>query len=539
MAYKRALGLTGIDIQQCPLTDYVVQQNTMSNEVYSQLDLPDAMTRYQEELLNMRVPEKKPRDDNVDYSKEIRHRSRQIMNALQFGDIRGDQDLAYKPEIEQTPQPSKIKKETKYDLFQEEKQISARYGWRGEAQKDSITNNPNHEPKYKHSDTRKYIPGYIRTAPKITIEDKEVPMYGKSNIGKPVQQFRIVDNIWALQYCKDTCKARESKTKNKTKSGGNPRHRVEGIKPDTTNVNLMFTMIKGEYDRTKRLIPDVEINVPNVETKNVEKPKESAKRKYIDFGKFIEMNDFVNIVEKVNNIDKAIKREMGNRPVLGFSTIEPSEPIYDENGIEQPREQVKRSNTFFINPNPELHSNPNEKEKSIIREREKIKRQTRNNSYEVRDTDEDYSTKGREKNKIKRESLRKLMVDMKPITENELSVTQKYNKTQKNLTKYIDGIDLSDSTKVNSFGRCKNNIKEDYRTYRRNDEFAKNYDVQVEEIQAKAFKNKGKQYRFVNPEKFSINENSEMDIVKKRNIKQMDSRDMSKNEFLMKQRLNE
>jgi hypothetical protein len=325
-AYARSYGLDSLRYINGPMTDYVLQENTgPPRKVTSQLDLPDSMLRYQEEILNMRVPETRPREDDQGGEAEVRERSKKWMNILQFGDVRGDMDLAYQPELEQVPQPYRRHDENVYGTFQRDKQINARYACRGEAQKDDMMQNITADPKYRHADTRMYIPGTVRTMMKTTIEDHEVPMYAKANLGKPIQQYRKVENSWILQYCKDKCRVDTVKKYHNVKAGPGLRHEVENVKEDRTNVNIMYTMVKGDYDRTKRLEPSMPVYEDGTKVENFEPKRQNARKHRFNVGDILEMKDLINVAEKVNRIDKAVKTRMNNRPRLGLSTLEGDE----------------------------------------------------------------------------------------------------------------------------------------------------------------------------------------------------------------------
>lgn len=512
-AYARSYGLDSLRYINSPLTDYVLQENTgPSRKVTSQLDLPDSMLRYQEEILNMRVPETRPRSDEQGGEAEVRERSKKWMNIMQFGDVRGDMDLAYKPEIEQVPQPYRRLDENPYGIFQRDKEIHARYAWRGEAQKDDMMRNPNSDPKYRHSDTRKYIPGTVRTMMKTTIEDHEVPMYAKANLGKPIQQYRKVENSWILQYCKDKCRVDTVKNYHKVRVGPGLRHEVEDVVEDRTNVNVMFTMIKGDYDRTKRLEPSMPEYADETSTKDIEKKKPMANKKRVNFGNMLEMKDLISVSEKVNRIDKAVKQRMNNRPKLGFSTIEPEEIDENEDGITPQKPGVTRANTFVIHAGFDNISADETKVRGVEKKFKKHYKQNRNTGYEVSPDDDQYSEKNRETANIKKTSLRALMMEMNPVMEKTHSTQQKHHKKQKNLVKHTEGYDMSDPTQQNKFGRPAKTGRVSHREYRRIDEPNIIYDDKVVDIQAKDYVNKARQNRVINPDAIVITNDVEVDV---------------------------
>lgn len=517
MAHLRSYGLDKLRfVKDDPLVNLMIKENMgPSREITSQLDLPDAMQSYQEELINMRVPETRPRDDEQGGEAQVRERSRKMMNIMQFGDVRGDTDLAYKPELEQVPQPYRKINENKYSNFQKDKSIHARYACRGEAQKDDMMRHPLGDPKFRYVDTRKYIPGFARTMQKITIEDHEVPLYGKLNNGKPVQQYRQIENSWILQYCRDSCKVDEIKKKFDIKRKQAPRENVENIVEDTTNVNVMKSIVSGTHKRNM-LKQDIEIHSGDDKEQTFEKPRDKPTKRYVTFGKFVDIKQFIDMNEKVNNIEKALKKSK-IRPRMGFTDVE----FTAETDVDIAKKKIlpNKPNTFILHVNQENIIHMDESETGTTQKQVKHRKQNRATGMEPMHIHDEYSEKGRKDKEIKKSQIRILMEKMVPTADKEMSTTQKHHKTKQNLSNYVEGHDLSDPTNQEEFGRKGLDATVNHRAYTRIDEMKNDYDDTVEEIQAKSYVNKAKQNRFVHPDTIKVSIDPYADIEPRRKTK--------------------
>lgn len=514
MAYLRSYGLDNLKYIEDPIVDLMIQENTGPDRtIRSQLDLPDAMQAYQEELINMRTPETRPRDDEQGGEAEVRERSRKMMNIMNYGDVRGDMDLAYKPEIEQIPQPYRTLNEKKYDLFQKDKAIHCRYAARGEAQKDDMMRHPLGDPKYKHSDTRKYIPGYVRTMQKVSIEDHEVPLYGKLNNGKPIQNYRNIENGWVLQYCKDSCRVDSTKKKQYIKRSQAPREHVENVKDVITNVNIMQAIVKGSYKRNM-LDQDIYISPEDDKEMTKERARDAPNKRFVTFGNFVNIKQFVDMNEKVNKIEKAIKKS-AQRPKLGLSIIDKNESNDVYSDIEKPKQAPNRSNTFILNVNKENISTFNDDIKSTEEKERKHRKQNRSTGVTAITPDDEYTDKGREDKEIKRSQIRVIMDKMNPIKSSEHSTVVKHHKEKQNLTKHTEGYNTRDSTSLVEFGRKRLEADIDTRTNRRIDE-SQYYDDKVVDTQTKSYVNKAKQNRVIHPDMMIISADPYVDIPAKK-----------------------
>lgn len=531
--YARAYGLDQLKYVNDPMSDLVMQENTQASPlVTSQLDLPDSMQRYQEEMINMRMPEKRPREDEQGGEAEVRERSRKMMNIMQYGDIRGDMDLAYKPELEQVPQPYRTQNENKYSTFQKDKAASARYGWRGEAQKDDMMRAPLADPKFRHADSRKYAPGFIRTMPKTTMDEKVVPLHSKFKVAKLPQNYRYVENNWLLQYCKDSTKTGDTKKKNKVNSGQAVRHNVDELE-DKTNTNIIYSMVKGDYDRNKRLKPDVK----GVDEDVIAERKEqriTPTKKYVQFNKILNVSDLVHVVEKINNIEIALKKKYNQHPKLSFATTEGSEIVEDTLEISEDARLPNKAKTFVIHPGLENELTDDSKVSNTKLKEQKHYKQNRNTGVQPSYTNDKYNEYGREDKNIKKGNIRMLMDKMNPINETEFMTSEKYHKTQKNIS--FGTVDNKvDHTKNSEFGRkAKTGHAEHLGNYRI-DEF-KVYDDKVVNTETKKHVNRGKQNRAIHPDTILVTTDPYANITpKKKKVNLYDhNKSISTNEHLLK-----
>lgn len=504
MAYARRYGLDEMRYVHNPLVELAMRENTApSTRIDSQLDLPDSMSRYQEELLNSRVPERRPRDDEQGGEEEVRERSRKIMNIHQYGDVRGDMDVAYQPEIEQVPQPYRKLNENKYHIFQRDKQIHARYGWRGEAQKDAIMQSSATDPKYRHADTRKYIPGYIRTMPKTTIEDKVVPMYERGRFCKPIQNYRNVENVWMLQYCKD--KTDTSKVKRKIERHRKPSARPEvDPLPDDTNINMIYTFVSGKYEKTGALKPLAQgaandDSIAKFERKR-QKPKGTG---YINTGAIMEIDDLLEIREKVANIQRAVKKATQRRPTLDYAVTEVSADGTKIKTFEKKRPSATKSNAkIIIRPSIEGMKYEDDKVENM-KEKEKRKpwKQNRKTGYEPTQSKGKMQTFKKELPKLTRATIRNFMNESDVVMEDTANTSEKYHKTRKNIDRLAEGHDLTDETQQTDISHRKlaEGVPE-YRLGRVDESIA--YDDKVAYITSENFTKKARneQYRNFNPD---------------------------------------
>lgn len=540
MSYFRSYGLTGLKYVSDPLGELVLQENTApSRKITSQIDMPDAMQAYQEELINMRVPDTTPRPDNQVNEEETRKRSRNIMNIMNFGDVRGDTDLAYKPEIEQVPQPYRKLSENKYSQFQRDKDIHARYACRGEAQKDDMMRHPLGDPKYRHADTRKYIPGIVRTMQKVSIDDHEVPLIPKSNVGKPIQNYRKIENGWILQYCRDTCRVNGTKKKITITKGIAPREKVEDVYEDRTNVNIMKSIVKGDGHQN-RLQPEMENYHNEAGTASIEKGRPLPTRKFVTFGNFVDIKQFVDAAEKVNNIEKAIKKST-QRPKLGLKTIDPNDVSEDSASIEKPKQTPRKGNTFIIHAAAEGLSKLAEGVQSTEQKEKKHHKQNRATGAEPVAPFEEISDWGRDEKHIKKQQIRALMHEMNPFHESQVSTNAKHHKTKQNMNKHVEGHDTSDSTSVTNFGRKRYATELDSRSYRRIEEPNASYDDGIADIQTKAYVDKAKQNRFVHPDTIIITDDPYADVnpKQKKVISYGDNKAFVTSEYTLRKQLSD
>ena len=543
MTHLRSYNLDKLNYVDDPVSDLMIQENMEpSRKIYNQLDLPDAMEDFQSELLRMRMPETRPRPDEQCNEQETRERSRKIMNLMNYGNVQGDMDLAYKPEIEQVPQPFRKLNENQYHLSQKGKSIDARYACRGEAQKDDMMKHPLGDPKYKHSDVRKYIPGELRTMPKITIEDKEVPLIPKINVGKPIQSFRKIDNSWMLHYCKDVCRVDAPRKVSKVIRGSGHRGIFENLPEDKTNVVEMHEIIKGKknYNATK---PEQDFDTPSDPTqiKSVEAKRSLPTKKYVNFNNISSMKDFVEMTEKVNNIETSIRSSQW-RPKLGFKTAEVNAVDEDLSSISEPKKLPNKINTFIIHAGLE-HDKHDEDKTQDIKEKEKRRphRLNRATGYVPSADTDKVSDWGREDKQVKKQQIRKMMIEMVPVKEKEFGVEGKHHKTQKNLTKHVEGLERNEQTEYGKFGRSKLTTNLDNRYHRRIDEMTSHYDDAVQEVQSKAYVNKSKQNRKLHPDfvAFSVDPYVDIPVKKKKSLTYDDERNIAVREYKIKQTMSE
>lgn len=525
MAYSRAYGVQGAAYIDDPMVKMVIDQNMEADPtIYNQLDLPDGMNRYQEELLNARWPEKRVRGDEDGGEEEVRNRSKKIMNLHHYGNVLGDTDLAYKPEIEQVPQPNIKISENKYNLFQREKRLMSQHAFRGEAQKDSIMLHPMNEPKYRHADTRKYIPDTIRTMQKITIEDHVVPLRERMHFIKRDQEFRHVENENILTYCIDA--AHVNKKKVTLKRGQSTRPDVD-VTPDQTNVNMMLQMVKGNYDRTKRLnqehgpITDDDV----IAKKDRKQPKLVKNNLRIN-----NIEDLVNISDKINTIQRTM--EKGTiRPKLGLSTILPMPHFDSISGISDKAPKRAKASTFILHKGMEHHDIVDDKESYV--DGPDIKRK----KIAVRLTDNvsptfhhDQIAQQKKTTELKKSALRNLVTELDHIGDNVRSMTSKVSTIQKkDLSFSVVGHNTADDTTQNSF-RTKFDLNQSNgREYHRGDPIIMNYEDNVSTIQAKSFDDKSKQNRKVHPDALNVSADPYTNNIKKPRKPLSES---AKNEFM-------
>jgi hypothetical protein len=541
MTHLRSYGLDKLNYINDPLSDLMIQENTEpSRKIHSQLDLPDSVEDYQSELLRMRVPETRPRGDDETYEEETRKRGRNMMNIMTYGNVQGDMDLAYKPEIEKVPQPFRKFNENQYHLSQKGKSIDARYACRGEAQKDDMMRHPSRDPKVRHSDARKYIPGELRTMPKMTIEDKEVPLIPKINVGKPVQSFRKIDNSWMLHYCKDVCRVDTIRKNAKIKRSQAARGIIEDVQEDKTNVVAIQTLIKGKKNyNAMKPEDDIAEDCRDDSVKSIEAKRALPTKKYINFGNITSMREFVDMAEKVNNIETSIKKSI-QRPKLDFKTLDVEAVNEDEHGITEKKKLPNKANTFIIHAGFE-NDNRFEEDTNDIKEKEKRRphRLNRATGYEPSADDDSINTWGREDKQIKKQQIRKLMVDMVKVNEKQFNIESKHHKTQKDLTKHVQGLKHADDTSENQFGRQRLQTQVDTRSYRRIDEMVPQYDDAVQEVQSKAYVNKAKQNRRVHPDSIQVSVDPYVDVTpkKKKTMTYDDHKQINIREYTIKQRL--
>jgi hypothetical protein len=343
-----------------------------------------------------------------------------------------------------------------------------------------------------------------------------------------------------LQYCKDVCRVDAPRSIPKVNRSSNNRAIIEDIPEDRTNVVAMNAMIrKGTHYNAMKHEEDFESPAQSESTEGIKAKRILPNRKHISFGNISSMKDFVEMSEKVNNIETSIKKAIW-RPKLGLKTADVEQVNEDTKSISEPQRLPNRLNTFIVHTGLDNDVGVNEQVNNIEQEKPKHYKQNRKTGYEPSKLDDKISSWGREDKQIKKQQIRNLMVDMTKVDENQFGVESKHHKTQKNLTKHVEGLEHSDTTGVSQFGRSKFQTPIDHRSYRRIDEI-ESYDDSVQEVQSKAYVNKSKQYRKVHPDSISISLDPYVDIApqKKKKLTYDDEKNIAVREYTLKQSFSE
>lgn len=331
------------------LTNNFVENNTgPDGAIYTQLQLPDAMERYQEQTLHSKRPEKHIQQDDENGEMATRQKARYRMNLFEYGNERGDQNLAYKPEIVNDPVPRRTWDEDKYTQFQREKRIGQGYKMYGVAQKDDILQFPNSDPKFRQADTRKYIPGIIRTMDKLQIDDHLVPNRARGKMPKGVHQFKKTITDVFQPFVETTRQNEKKSTVRKKKGFVDLRQNIDNVSTnDGTKINDLYEILaKPKKTARPRLEQDIEKN------KDESKLNPTFKKKYIpkrgDYINFGSIQDYLAVKETVEEINVKMKRNIP-RPKLGFKTVLPDQIVeVVEQFKDKPAFKAKRQTDFTI-----------------------------------------------------------------------------------------------------------------------------------------------------------------------------------------------
>lgn len=315
-----------------------IEQNTgHDGRIISQLQGPDAVTRYQDQLLRSTRPEKHIQEDYEDGEAQTLTKTRYRMNLFEHGNELGDNNLAYKPEIVNEPRSNKTWDERPDVLFEREKKIHKKYLRPTLAQKDSILRFPENEPRYRSSEGRNHIDLEVRAVGRVDMErDREYPIYQKSAINKVQQNFR--NQIVEKENMNDPTQARSSHKKIRTKNG--PQHRTdhEAEIVDETNVLEFYNIFEKRNRKNARLQQDMEPISDDTQVKNRDKRLVTKATSYINPGSVSDSASYMDLIEKVNHIESKMKVKT-NRPNLNFKTIMPT--IFPEQLAEFAKKRVK------------------------------------------------------------------------------------------------------------------------------------------------------------------------------------------------------
>jgi hypothetical protein len=319
----RSYGLSSSQFIDDPVTNNFIEQNLgPDRKIFSQLDTPDALNRYQEQLLNSRRPEKHVQEDYEDGEMATRARGRYRMNLMEFGNELGDTDQAYKPEIVTDPVPTRTFADNPYNQYRKEREISKVQAKWGTAQKESLLNFVNTDPRYKHSDSYKYIPGEIRTMPKIEIADYLVPSRKRAQVVKGIHTFKnSISDV--KEKITDPNKSNRKSTSVKARRGHGVRqqldqsHVVQG--GDGVNDGLYSTATKKKS--AARLPQDIPIIDDESHETDRGRKRENPKfgNRPIHAGSIV---DIIHDVETVQSITSQLKKNQ-LRPNLGLKTLIP------------------------------------------------------------------------------------------------------------------------------------------------------------------------------------------------------------------------
>lgn len=315
----RNYGLLGIGATDSQFTNDCIEQNMgHDGKITSQLQDPEALDRYQEQLLRSRRPEKHIQQDDEDGEAITVGMSRYRMNLMQHGNDLGDVQAAYKPEIVNDPVPWRLKEEKQDKLFEKSKKIDRMYVGSTIRQRDDILQFPEYERGYKYSDAQKYIPGEIRTMEKITMDTHVLPIYAKPKQKKVQHNFKNqINDIDETQFDPTMI---ISKTIKKKLSTVLEREKVEQI-PVETNVNEMCGIVARKKKTLARLPQDIDRLPDDTETKERgwqrTKPKKMG---FVNPGIVTDSKSYLELAETVQNIESKVRRNK-NSANLSFRTV--------------------------------------------------------------------------------------------------------------------------------------------------------------------------------------------------------------------------
>lgn len=328
-----------------------IEQNTgHDGRIVSQLQGPDAVTRYQDQLLRSTRPEKHVQEDYEDGEAQTLTKTRYRMNLFEHGNDLGDNNLAYKPEIVNDPISNKSWDERPDVMFEKEKRMHRKYLRPTLAQKDSIMRFPENEPRYRSSEGRNHIDLEVRAVGRVEMEkDREYPIYQKSAINKVQQNFR--NQIVEKHNMDDPTQTRSGHKKVRPKAGPQHRTDLEVDVQDDTNVAEFYNIFEKHTKKNARLNQVLEPISDDTQVKNKDKKWVKKKTSYINPGSVSDSASYMDLIEKVNHIESKLKVKT-NRPNLNFKTIAPN--ILPEQLSEFARKMIQPRRGTSHMPNSEF-----------------------------------------------------------------------------------------------------------------------------------------------------------------------------------------
>lgn len=314
------LGAKSVDYQ---LTNDLIEQNAgPDRRIVSQVQTPDALNRYQEQLLWSTRPEKHIQEDDEDGNEATVRRSRFRMNLYNYGNELGDQDQAYKPEIVADPQPSRTFEENPGNLFRKELQISRLHANYGEAQKDDILQFPENGPRYRPSDKFKMIPGEVRGMGRIQIDEDVNPLYHRWAVKKGIHNFKnqLAD---VAPDVSDPTKVKNKKRGRKIGKKARDQQELDENLPEIeTNVHEMFAIVARKRKHPANLPQEFDKPEDDDRVKNRDRQRKKPKATgAINTGTQI-VDSYLEMAEKVGDIESKLKRGQ-LRPNLGWRVVKP------------------------------------------------------------------------------------------------------------------------------------------------------------------------------------------------------------------------